>query len=44
MKVQEMASRLQRRDEALDFGCRDLAEYLATNVRAKESKTRVKKS
>jgi TetR/AcrR family transcriptional repressor of nem operon len=39
-----MVSRLQRRDDALDFACRHLAEYLETNIRAKESKTRVKKS
>ena len=35
-----MASRLQRRDDALDFACRHLEEYLETSIRAKESKTR----
>ncbi len=39
-----MVSRLQRRNDALDFVCRHLEEYLETNVRAKESKTGVKKS
>ena len=44
MKVQEMASRLHRRDDALDFAWRHVGEYLETSVRAKESKSRVKKS
>jgi len=39
-----MVSRLQRRNDGLDFVCRHLEEYLETNVRAKESKTGVKKS
>ena len=39
-----MVSRLQRLDDALDFACRHLEEYLETDVRAKESKTGVKKS
>lgn len=38
-----MVSRLQRRDEALDFACRHLEEYLETSVRAKESETPVEK-
>jgi TetR/AcrR family transcriptional regulator, transcriptional repressor for nem operon len=39
-----MISRLQRRNEALDFACRHLEEYLETNIRAKGSKTRAAKS
>jgi TetR/AcrR family transcriptional repressor of nem operon len=39
-----MVSRLQRRDDALDFACRHLEEYLETRIRAKESKTRAEKS
>jgi TetR/AcrR family transcriptional repressor of nem operon len=39
-----MVSRLQRKDDALDFACRHLEEYLETNIRAKESKTRAEKS
>ena len=39
-----MVSRLQRRDDALDFACRHLEEYLETHIRAKESKTRAEKS
>jgi TetR/AcrR family transcriptional repressor of nem operon len=39
-----MVSRLQRRDDALDFACRYLEEYLETSIRAKESKTGVEKS
>jgi TetR/AcrR family transcriptional regulator, transcriptional repressor for nem operon len=39
-----MVTRLQRRDDALDFACRHLEEYLETHIRAKESKTRAEKS
>jgi len=39
-----MVTRLQRRDDALDFACRHLEEYLETRIRAKESKTRAEKS
>jgi TetR/AcrR family transcriptional repressor of nem operon len=39
-----MVCRLQRKDDALDFACRHLEEYLETNIRAKESKTRAEKS
>ncbi|MCU1314934.1 MAG: Transcriptional regulator, TetR family, partial [Candidatus Acidoferrum typicum] len=39
-----MVSRLQRRDDALDFACRHLEACLETSVRAKESKTRAGKS
>ena len=38
-----MMSRLQRRDDALDFTCRHLEEYLETNIRTKESKTQTEK-
>ena len=38
-----MVSRLQRRDDALEFACRRLEEYLETSIRAKESKTRAEK-
>src|ERR1700719_1711074 len=31
-----MVTRLQRRDDALDFACRHLEEYLETRIRAKE--------
>ncbi|HEX2711632.1 MAG TPA: TetR/AcrR family transcriptional regulator [Candidatus Acidoferrales bacterium] len=34
-----MVSRLERRDDALDFSCRHLEEYLETNIRSKESKS-----
>jgi len=44
MKVQEMASRLHRRDDALNFAWRHLTEYFETNLLAKESKARVKTS
>jgi TetR/AcrR family transcriptional regulator, transcriptional repressor for nem operon len=39
-----MVSRLQRRDDALDFACRHLEEHLETSVRAKESKSRAEKA
>jgi TetR/AcrR family transcriptional repressor of nem operon len=39
-----MVTRLQRRDDALDFACRHLEEYLETHIRAKESKTQAEKS
>jgi TetR/AcrR family transcriptional regulator, transcriptional repressor for nem operon len=39
-----MASRLQRRYDALDFACRHLEEYLETSIRAKQSKSRAGKS
>jgi TetR/AcrR family transcriptional regulator, transcriptional repressor for nem operon len=38
-----MMSRLQRRDDALDFTCRHLEEYLETSIRTKESKTQAEK-
>jgi TetR/AcrR family transcriptional repressor of nem operon len=38
-----MVARLQRRDGALDLSCHHLEQYLETNVRAKESKSREKK-
>jgi TetR/AcrR family transcriptional regulator, transcriptional repressor for nem operon len=38
-----MASRLQRRDDALDYASRHLEEYLETNIRAKKSKTQAGK-
>jgi len=44
MKVQEMASRPHRNGATLDLAWRHLTEYLETNVRARESKARVKKS
>jgi hypothetical protein len=31
-----MVSRLQRRDDALDFACSHLEEYLETSIRAME--------
>jgi len=39
-----MVSRLQRKDDARGLACRYLEEYLETNIRAKESKTRAEKS
>jgi TetR/AcrR family transcriptional regulator, transcriptional repressor for nem operon len=33
-----MVSRLKRKDEALDFACRHLEEYLESSVRARQSK------
>jgi TetR/AcrR family transcriptional repressor of nem operon len=39
-----MVGRLQRKDDALDFACRHLEEYLETSVRAKESKTPTERS
>ena len=39
-----MVSRLLRRDGALDLACRRLEQYLETNIRARESLTRKKKS
>jgi TetR/AcrR family transcriptional regulator, transcriptional repressor for nem operon len=39
-----MASRLQRRDDALDYASRHLEEYLETNIRTKKSKTQAGKS
>lgn len=39
-----MVSRLQRRDDALDFACRHLEEYVETKVRARQSKAGVDKS
>jgi TetR/AcrR family transcriptional regulator, transcriptional repressor for nem operon len=39
-----MVSRLERSDDALDFACRHLEEYLETSIRAKESKARAEKS
>jgi TetR/AcrR family transcriptional regulator, transcriptional repressor for nem operon len=39
-----MVSRLQRRDDALDFACRNLEEYLETKVSARRSKIGVDKS
>jgi TetR/AcrR family transcriptional repressor of nem operon len=39
-----MLSRLQRKDDTLDFACRHLEEYLETRVRARGSKAGVDKS
>jgi len=39
-----MVSRLQRRDDALDLACRHLQQYLETNIRAKNAKSRVEES
>ena len=39
-----MVSRLQRTDDALDLACRHLEQYFETSVRAKGTKSRVKKS
>jgi len=39
-----MVSRLERKDNSRDLACRHLEEYLETSVRAKEPKTREKKS
>lgn len=39
-----MVSRLQRKENPRDLACRHLEEYLETSVRAKESKTREKRS
>ena len=39
-----MMSRLQRRDDALDFACGHLEEYLETSIRAKESKPRAEEA
>jgi TetR/AcrR family transcriptional repressor of nem operon len=39
-----MVSRLQRKDDARGLACRHLEEYLETNIRVKESKTRAEES
>lgn len=39
-----MASRLLKDDASQDVACRHLEDYLETNIRAKESKTRAQKS
>jgi TetR/AcrR family transcriptional regulator, transcriptional repressor for nem operon len=39
-----MVSRLQRKDDPLDFACRHLEEYLETKVRARPPKTGADKS
>jgi hypothetical protein len=39
-----MVSRLQRNEEPLNLACRHLEEYLDTKVRARQSKTIMKKS
>jgi len=39
-----MVSRLQRRDDALDFACRHLEKYLETTTRTHKSKTRAEES
>ena len=39
-----MVRRLQKEDDALDFACRHLEEYLETAVRARQPKARAEKS
>jgi TetR/AcrR family transcriptional regulator, transcriptional repressor for nem operon len=39
-----MVSRLQRRDDSRNLACRHLEDYLETNIRAKEPKTKAEKS
>jgi len=39
-----MVSRLQRRDDALDFACRHLEKYLETTTPTNKSKIRAEKS